>query len=112
MFVTMTRSPAAVSSVIGAGEFKAKCLEIMDVVARTGTAITITKRGIPVARLVPAHPQGRRLSFGCMREAFEEVGDIVTPLDGSSEPRAERASLLQSAEVQKVKSRASRRRAR
>ena len=36
-----------------AGEFKAKCLAVMDEVAATGEAVIITKRGKPVARLVP-----------------------------------------------------------
>lgn len=36
-----------------AGEFKAKCLAVMDEVAATGEAVVITKRGKPVARLVP-----------------------------------------------------------
>lgn len=39
---------------IGAAEFKAHCLEILDQVAgRTVTRVTITKRGRPVAMLVP-----------------------------------------------------------
>lgn len=39
--------------VIGAGAFKATCLAILDEVARTGRAVVVTKRGTPVARLVP-----------------------------------------------------------
>jgi prevent-host-death family protein len=38
---------------IKASEFKAKCLQLMDQVARTGVELTITKNGIPVAKLVP-----------------------------------------------------------
>jgi prevent-host-death family protein len=38
---------------IKASEFKAKCLALMDEVARTGAAIVITKNGKPVAELVP-----------------------------------------------------------
>jgi prevent-host-death family protein len=36
-----------------AGEFKAHCLALLDEVAATGQALTVTKRGRPVARLVP-----------------------------------------------------------
>jgi prevent-host-death family protein len=36
-----------------AGEFKAKCLAVMDEVAATGEPVVITKRGKPIARLVP-----------------------------------------------------------
>ena len=37
-----------------AGEFKAKCLAILDEVAATGETVEITKRGRVVARLGPA----------------------------------------------------------
>ncbi|WP_420617714.1 type II toxin-antitoxin system Phd/YefM family antitoxin [Candidatus Poriferisocius sp.] len=43
---------------ISAGEFKAKCLKLMDEVNETGIPIVITKRGTPVSRLVPAHGEG------------------------------------------------------
>jgi prevent-host-death family protein len=36
-----------------AGEFKAKCLRLMDEVRDTGEEIVITKHGEPVAKLVP-----------------------------------------------------------
>lgn len=42
---------------IQASEFKAKCLALLDEVARTGETIVITKHGEPVAKLVPP---GRR----------------------------------------------------
>ncbi|MGI9185646.1 MAG: type II toxin-antitoxin system Phd/YefM family antitoxin [Solirubrobacteraceae bacterium] len=38
---------------ISASEFKARCLGLLDEVARSGEAIVITKRGRPVARLEP-----------------------------------------------------------
>ena len=38
---------------VGAAEFKARCLQIMDQVRETGTEVTITKHGHPVAKLVP-----------------------------------------------------------
>jgi prevent-host-death family protein len=42
-------------SVIAAGEFKAKCLRILDEVnkSREPVTVTVTKRGKPVARVVP-----------------------------------------------------------
>ncbi|MEO7648281.1 MAG: type II toxin-antitoxin system prevent-host-death family antitoxin [Gemmatimonadaceae bacterium] len=36
-----------------AGEFKTKCLELMDKVRERGAEITITKRGVPVCKVVP-----------------------------------------------------------
>ena len=45
-----------------AGEFKAKCLKLMDEVHETGVSIVITKRGRPVSRLVPVERVGRSIS--------------------------------------------------
>lgn len=65
---------------IAAGEFKAKCLALMDEVERTGEPLVITKRGRPVARLVPeARPQGS--VFGALRGSVVIKGDIVSPLE-------------------------------
>ena len=36
-----------------AAEFKARCLQVMEQVSRTRRPVTITKRGRPVAKLVP-----------------------------------------------------------
>jgi len=41
---------------IPAGRFKAQCLKLLDEVAETGAEITVTKRGRPVARVVPVEP--------------------------------------------------------
>ena len=42
------------SRVVSATEFKAKCLSLLDEVEQGGAAITVTKRGRPVAVLGPA----------------------------------------------------------
>ncbi len=39
--------------IITASEFRAKCLQLMNEVAATGEAIIITKRGKPIANLLP-----------------------------------------------------------
>lgn len=67
---------------IPAGEFKAKCLKLMEHVARTGKPIVITKRGVPVAKLMPPdHLVPRRPLFGCMAGTVAFEGDLLTPLD-------------------------------
>lgn len=38
---------------IPAGQFKARCLAILDEVADTHQVVVVTKRGRPVAKLVP-----------------------------------------------------------
>ena len=41
-----------------AGEFKARCLKVMDQVHKTREPVVITKHGKPVAKLVPAGKRG------------------------------------------------------
>ena len=67
--------------VIPAGEFKARCLQLMDEVQETGRCVVITKRGRPVAKLVPVAEAGARDVFGCMRGTVRVVGDLVLPLE-------------------------------
>lgn len=66
---------------IKAGEFKAKCLELMDWVAAGNEEIIITKRGKPVAKLVPVDQKPVRDPFGCMKGTAEELGDIISPIE-------------------------------
>ena len=61
---------------IAAGEFKAKCLHLLDEVQRTRKEIVITKRGRPVARMVPVEQQPPP-DFGRMKGSIEILGDIV-----------------------------------
>ncbi len=65
---------------IKAGEFKAKCLRLMDEVAETGESIVITKNGTPVARLAPVIRKPRTL-FGALEGAVSVKGDIIAPVD-------------------------------
>jgi len=68
------------SRTVGATEFKGRCLELMDQVAATGNPIVITKRGKPVARLVPAEERPKSL-VGALKGHIHVTGDIVAPLD-------------------------------
>lgn len=64
---------------LAVSEFKARCLAVLDEVARTGEGVTLLKRGKPLARVLPAasvdhdHPQ-RRLAG-----TIEILGDVVAP---------------------------------
>lgn len=63
---------------IAAGEFKARCLHLLDEVQRSRKPILITKRGRPVARVVPADETPAPL-FGRMKGTIQIRGDIVAP---------------------------------
>ncbi len=64
---------------IPAGEFKAKCLKLLDEVAEKRGTLVITKHGKPVAQVVPL--PGDSDPFGRMKGSGKIVGDIVAPLD-------------------------------
>ena len=62
------------SQTVTATEFKARCLELMDVVRDSEARITITKRGKPVAQLVSV-PTSRPRFYASLPVTI--VGDIV-----------------------------------
>ena len=67
-----------------AGEFKNRCLALMDEVNETGTEIVITKYGRPVSRLVPARRKAPEM-WGRYREQVRITGDIEAPAAGAGE---------------------------
>ena len=64
---------------IPAGEFKNRCLALMDEVNETGEEIVITKHGKPVSRLVPAE-ESKPQMWGRYRDQIRIVGDIMSPV--------------------------------
>ena len=62
---------------IAAGEFKAKCLGLLEEVRQQRKEITITKRGKPVARLVPIDAE-RPVIFGRLKGSGRVLGDILS----------------------------------
>ena len=60
---------------MAAGEFKAKCLGLIDDVSETGHEVIITKRGEPKAKLVPFRPPKKDPFFGRLKGIIEIVGD-------------------------------------
>ncbi len=63
---------------VGAAEFKARCLEIMDEVERLGSEIVITKHRRPVARLVPVDADAQAFC-GSLSGAIIKTGDLISP---------------------------------
>ena len=71
--VTMKAKP----TVLAAGEFKAKCLALLDDVERGGRTIVVTKRGRPVAQVVPLTKGNGSTLLGSL--VYED--DPLAPLD-------------------------------
>ncbi|MFP5405485.1 MAG: type II toxin-antitoxin system Phd/YefM family antitoxin [Gammaproteobacteria bacterium] len=65
---------------IQASEFKARCLALMDDVARTGEVLVVTKNGRPVAELRPYRGARAASPFG-LHKGVRIVGDIIEPLE-------------------------------
>ena len=61
--------------------FRARCYRLLDEVAETGREVVITKRGNPVARLVP-YRRRRGAPFSLYRDEIRIHGDTGAPIDG------------------------------
>jgi prevent-host-death family protein len=72
---------------IAAGKFKDVCLKALDDVARTRTPIIITKRGHPIAKLVPCAiaPKKASLAGSILRETGDPFGTGETWLVDSEQ---------------------------
>ena len=73
MIVTMNNARRTMT----AATFKAQCLAVLDRVAESGEVLVVTKRGRPVARVVPIEKGPHRSLRGSVRYH----GDIVAPID-------------------------------
>ncbi len=58
---------------------KAHFSSVIAGVQKQRTAVTILKRGVPVAEIVPIGEQKLSSGFGWMRGSVHELGDIVGP---------------------------------
>ena len=61
-------------------EFKAKALRMIDDVEKTKEQLTLTKRGKPVAQVIPYQGRSRKFQFGKLAAYLVYEGDIVSPL--------------------------------
>ena len=65
---------------VAAADFKAHCLKLLDEVARRRRPITVTKRGKPIAKLVPVEEDSIDI-YGRMAGTVTICGDIVGPIE-------------------------------
>ena len=68
--------------VLSISRFKATCLAALERVRRTGRPLLVTKRGVPIAQVIPPPPPPEVMgAFGAMRGTAQELADILEPLD-------------------------------
>jgi prevent-host-death family protein len=65
--------------IVPAGEFKAKCLKMMDEVQNRRVHITVTKHGKPVVSVVPFDPPQPKKAFGVLAGSLTVNGDLIEP---------------------------------
>lgn len=75
----MATTTPRLSPNISATKAKARLLELLDTVSIRRTPIVISKRGKPVARLVPIEEPPQGPLFGRMKGSVTILGDIVSP---------------------------------
>lgn len=67
-------------------KFKATCLELLKRVKRTGRPILVTRRGEPIAQILPPPPPERpRAWLGSFRGTGRILGDILAPAASEEE---------------------------
>jgi prevent-host-death family protein len=77
---------------VAVSRFKAQCLALLAQVAETGEPILVTKRGKPVAQVLPPPAPATRRIFGCMRgtaklsDADSLVPPALEPADWEPDP--------------------------
>lgn len=64
---------------MAAGKFKAQCLAVIDEVQKKRHEVIVTKRGKPVAKVIPADMAAEDEIFGFFQGKGKITGDIVAP---------------------------------
>ena len=65
---------------VSISNFKATCLARLDKVKRTGQPLLITRKGEPIAEVMPPSPPAKSSSWlGSFASTGRIVGDIVAP---------------------------------
>lgn len=75
---------------IAISEFKTKCLALLEEVNKTKKPIRITRRGKPIAEVVPPSPAQKGRKLGALAGTGRILGDILSPVIDMSEFEAYR----------------------
>ena len=67
--------------VVAISEFKAKCLALLEDVDKTKIPLLVTRRGRPIAEVIPTSPNMEERDWlGSMSDITEITGDVVSPV--------------------------------
>ena len=71
---------------ISISDFKATCLAVLERIRRTGRPVLVTRRGEPIAEIMPPSPRSTGSDWiGALRDSVTIKGDIVAPVVGEGE---------------------------
>lgn len=77
----MARSKKQPIEEVAISEFKAKCLSLLDQVNKTKKPLRVTRRGKPIADVIPpAEESADRSWIGSMAGTMTITGDIISPV--------------------------------
>lgn len=77
---------------VTASKFKATCLALLEKVKRTGQPILVTRRGEPLAQVLPPPAPPKRMPWlGSFRSSGKIIGDILSPALAESDWEALRS---------------------
>jgi prevent-host-death family protein len=65
--------------IVGAGKFKAHCLALLNKVAKEHETILVTKRGKPVAKVIPIKEVQKKLQEQLKGSVVKEK-DLISPV--------------------------------
>ena len=74
--------------------FKARCLALLEDVARTGEPLLVTKRGKPLARVTSSDNSRSRSPQETLRHTVETLGDLIAPVVSPAAWNATRGVVL------------------
>jgi prevent-host-death family protein len=62
---------------LSVSQFKTTCLSVLDQVSRQKKKVLITKRGKPIAEIIPVAGPGEKIS---LKDTVTFMGDIISPV--------------------------------
>ena len=76
-----TSKGSVMEEIVPISKFKATCLSLLDQVNKTGLPILVTKKGQPIARVIPPPKPEKPASWlGSFKATGKIKGDIVSPV--------------------------------